>query len=350
MNIELIKQELDDNRRSVSFDSYDITVRQLIDMIIEETIDISPEYQRHFVWDEKRQSQLIESIFLGIPVPSLFMATNKDATWEVIDGVQRLTTLINFVCSVEESSNILISPKKSKLSGLEKPSSMNDLFFEDLPKSIQLMLLTRPIRLTVLNDKSDFNVRYDLFERLNTGGVILHPQEIRNCVYLGEFNDFLKECAVDINFRSVVKTTANAERSGSFEELTLRFFAYFEARNEFVHSVQGFLNDYMKSKTLNFRNKKELQVIFTKVFTLLNTFLPNGIVRGNRVNITPSVLFEAITVGTALAIQENERNVHPERLVDLLNDSELKKHTTGATNNKKTLLIRVEYVRDELLK
>lgn len=350
MNIEQIKKELDDNRRSVSFDSYDITVRQLIDMIIEGTIDISPEYQRHFVWDEKRQSQLIESIFLGIPVPSLFMATNKDATWEVIDGVQRLTTLINFVCTINESSKILVSPQKSKLSGLEKLSSMNDLFFEDLPKSIQLMLLTRPIRLTVLNDKSDFNVRYDLFERLNTGGVILHPQEIRNCVYLGEFNDFLKECAVDANFRSVVKTTANAERSGSFEELALRFFAYFEARNDFVHSVQGFLNDYMKAKTLNFSNKKELRNIFTKVFSFLNSHLPNGIVRGNRVNITPTILFEAITVGTALAIQKNKSKVNANRLVTLLNDSELKRYTTGATNNKKTLLVRVEYVCDELLK
>lgn len=349
MNIDKIKQELDENRRSVSFDSYDITIRQLIDMILENAIDISPEYQRHFVWDDTRQSQLIESIFLGIPVPSLFMATNKDSTWEVIDGVQRLTTLINFICSEEEAENILVTPSKSKLSGLEKLGSMNGLFFEDLPKSIQLMLLTRPIRLTVLNDKSDFNVRYDLFERLNTGGVILHPQEIRNCVYLGEFNDFIKECAQNKDFRSVVKTTENAERSGSFEELVLRFFAYLEDRQNFVHSVQGFLNDYMKKKTLKFKNKKELNDTFNNVFKKLNSSLPDGIVRGNRKNITPVILYEAISIGTALSLTK-KTIINKPKLVGLLNDPELKKYTTGATNNKKTLMLRIDYVRDELLK
>ncbi|ELS9246862.1 DUF262 domain-containing protein, partial [Vibrio cholerae] len=91
VNIIKIQEQLDENRRTVSFDSYDITVRQLYDMVVEGMIEIAPEYQRHFVWDEKRQSALIESIFLGIPVPSMFMATNKDSSWEVIDGLQRLT-------------------------------------------------------------------------------------------------------------------------------------------------------------------------------------------------------------------------------------------------------------------
>ncbi|TOR03499.1 hypothetical protein CGG83_24900, partial [Vibrio parahaemolyticus] len=77
MDILQIQDQLDDNRRTVSFDSYDITVKQLYDMICEGMIDIAPDYQRHFVWDPVRQSALIESLFLGIPVPSLFMATNR---------------------------------------------------------------------------------------------------------------------------------------------------------------------------------------------------------------------------------------------------------------------------------
>ena len=76
-----MQQQLSTNRMEVSFDSYDLAVRQLVDMFQENTLQISPEYQRHFVWDSTRQSQLVESILLGIPVPSLFMATNKDFWW-----------------------------------------------------------------------------------------------------------------------------------------------------------------------------------------------------------------------------------------------------------------------------
>ena len=92
----VLSDELDKQRRQVSYDSYDILIRQLVDLVAEKAIDISPEYQRRFVWDDIHQSKFIESIFLGIPIPSLFMATNRDSTWEVIDGVQRISTVIRF--------------------------------------------------------------------------------------------------------------------------------------------------------------------------------------------------------------------------------------------------------------
>src|SRR5690242_3197499 len=83
--------QLEQERRAVSFDTYDLSVRQLLEMAGSKDINVAPEYQRKFVWEKKRQSEFIESVFLGIPSPSLFMATNKDATWEVVDGVQRLS-------------------------------------------------------------------------------------------------------------------------------------------------------------------------------------------------------------------------------------------------------------------
>lgn len=350
MDIVEIQTQLDTNRRSVSFDSYDITIKQLYDMMLDGMIDIAPEYQRHFVWDESRQSALIESLMLGIPVPSLFMATNKDSTWEVIDGLQRLTTIINFISSTQalEEKNININFSKLQLTGLDKLTSMNGVHYEDLPMSMQFMFLTRPLRITVLNDRSDFNVRYDLFERLNTGGVTLHEQEIRNCVFIGEFNDFIKELSSYDNFRSVVKMTANAERSGSYDELVLRFFAYYEDRDKFNHSVKEFLNDYMGKKTKTFKNKVQLTNIFKKTFDYLSEALPDGIVRGNRKNITPLVLFEAISVGTALALEKKNQVSH-EIVNSLLDDKEVKKFTTGATNSKKMVLARINIVRDRAL-
>lgn len=350
MDIMKIQEQLDTNRRSVAFDSYDITIRQLYDMILEGMIDIAPEYQRHFVWDAKRQSALIESLFLGIPVPSLFMATNKDATWEVIDGVQRLTTIIYFIGNEDDPiiKKFEIKFKKLRLTDLEKLEAMNDLKYEQLPKSMQLMFQTRSLRITVLNDRSDFGVRYDLFERLNTGGVTLHEQEIRNCVFQGEFNDLLKELAENKDFRSVVKMTERAERGGSYEELILRFFAYYEDSDKFIHSVKGFLNDYMERKTKSFKNRKKLEKIFEDTFKILSSNLPDGIVRGTRKNITPIVLYEAISVGTAVALDSGKR-INPKKLGILLNDKQLKKYTTGATNSKKMLNQRIDLVKDTLI-
>ncbi len=344
-----IQEQLDQNRRTVSFDNYDITVRQLFDMISENQIELQPEYQRHFIWDDVRQSQLIESIFLGIPVPNLFMATNLDSTWEVIDGLQRLTTVVNFLGDEQLIKKTNSKGKKLKLNELEKVDSMNGFFFEELPKSVQLTFLTRPLRVTVLNDKSDLSVRYDLFERLNTGGVVLHPQEIRNCVYLGEFKDFIVECSTNKFFNSCVKMTENAERTGSREELVLKYFAYYEDRDLFVHSVKEFLNDFMKKKTKTFTNKTALRELFAQTFRIVDTLLPNGIVRGNRTNITPLILFEAITIGVADTIaQDNVGLITTEKLQHLLNNVELKKFTTGATNSKAKLNERINYVKNYL--
>lgn len=347
MNIIKIQEQIDANRRSVAFDSYDITVKQMYDMILEGMIDIAPEYQRHFKWDAGRQSSLIESLLLGIPIPSLFMATNPDSSWEVIDGVQRLTTILNFIGDHQLLEKVNIKHTPLKLTNLEKLDSMNGVEYSQLPKSMQFMLQTRPLRVTVLNDRSDFNVRYDLFERLNTGGITLHEQEIRNCIYIGEFNDLIKELAQDEAFRLMVKMTETAERNGSYEELVLRFFAYFEDRDLFVHSVTDFLNKYMEKKTRSLKNKSQLKKIFHETFNALKEYLPDGIVRGARKNITPIVLYEAIAVGCALAI-ESGKPLQLARAKDLLNDNELKKLTTGATNNKKMVLDRITFAEDSL--
>jgi uncharacterized protein with ParB-like and HNH nuclease domain len=341
-----IQEQIEHNRRTVAFDSYDITVRQLYDMVCENMIDVAPDYQRHFRWDETRQSQLIESIFLGIPVPSLFMATNKDSSWEVVDGLQRLTTIVNFVGDEKTIKKINEDCERLKITGLEKLDSLNGLIFEELQKSLQYMFLTRPIRVTVLNDRSDFSLRFDLFERLNTGGVTLHPQEIRNCVYIGEFSEFIKECAENPDFKSVVKLTKNAERTGNLEELVLKFFAYYEKRAEFVHSVKGFLNTYMAQKTGSFKNVEELKSIFNGTFGLLKELIPDGIVRGTRKNITPLILYEAISIGVADAIREGLK-VTAIPLKQLLDDSDLNRLTTGATNSRSKLYQRIDFVKEK---
>ena len=344
VNREGLNEQLDREKRAVSYDVYDMTVRQLVDMVSVGEIEIAPDYQRHFIWDSDRESELIESIYLGIPVPSLYMAANRDGTWEVVDGVQRLSTLVHF-CGSDDDLAIIRKQAPLSLSGLNKLTAFNRETFRSLPRSVQLNFTLRPVRVTTLNDKSDFGVRYDLFERLNTGGVKLHPQEIRNCVFRGEFMDLIKGLAREEDFRRVLKVPANEQQAAIYEECVLRFFAFFENHQQFEHSVVGFLNDYMEARADD--APRDLVPLFRSTMRVLAEHLPNGIVRGTRSN-TPLNLYEAIAVGAALTLQEGGQ-INEEELVEVMNSDELRRVTTGATNSRRMVNDRIHLVRANLL-
>src|SRR5208282_1377361 len=153
------------------------------------------------------------------------MATNPDATWEVVDGVQRLSTIIKFAGDDELRHRHGLG-EALVLSDLQKLSDFVGLTFNEFPSAIQLHFWTRPTKVITLNDKSDPVVRYDLFERLNTGGVALSAQEIRDCVFQGDFADKLEEWAKLPSFRRVVKLKPLQQRDATAEECVLRFFAF----------------------------------------------------------------------------------------------------------------------------
>lgn len=340
-NSETLVEQLDREKRSVSYDAYDVTVRQLVDMVSAKEIDIAPEYQRHFVWDEDRESELIESILLGIPVPSLFMATNKDGSWEVVDGVQRLSTLLHFA---GDSALVALVGKKQPLvlCGLQKLTALNGKALSDVPKSVQLHFMLRPLRVTTLNDRSDLVVRYELFERLNTGGVTLHPQEIRNCIFRGKLCEQLKELSRNANFRKVVLIKRSEQTEAIYEECVLRFFAFLDRYMKFEHLVVKFLSEY--SKDTNTKGVSPARVaLFEKTMGFLAKEIPDGIVRNRAA--TPLNLFEAIAVGTALVINMGKQ---PKRgvLKKLLTDPQLQKLTQGGTNTRPMVTGRIHYVRD----
>jgi len=343
-NTTKIVEQLDLERKSVDTESYDLILRQLVDMVKDKTIDIAPAYQRHFVWNDDRQSELIESIFLSIPVPPLFFAENKNGTLEVIDGVQRISTIIHFV-GLSELLKTIDRESPLRLSGLKQLDQFNGKTFEELPPSVRNRFLLRSLRVTSLNDKSDDNVRYALFERLNTGGVSLHPQEIRNCVFRGKLNSFLRELNNSADFRAVVNVAANKQVDAILEEYVLRFFAYLERYKDFDQSVEGFLNDYMRDR-LNDLPAKRFIDAFHQTFAFLRSELRHGIV--GRTRVTPVNVYEGISVGTALvyiARKEPKRRV----AARLLTDAEFKKFTSAGTNARRMVLGRIEYARDKLM-
>jgi Protein of unknown function DUF262 len=342
-----IAAQLDRYRRKVDFDTYDITVQQLLAMLDNNAIDIAPKYQRRFRWENNRCSQLIESFYLGIPVPSLFMATNRDSTWELVDGVQRLSALVKFAGSDSLREKMKINPAL-QLEELEKLTAFNGLRYSDLPQSIQLQFQLRPVKVVTLSDKSDKVVRFDLFERLNKGGVLLTAQEIRDCVFRGRFSQELDDWAKDENFRKAVRLTATQETDGTREECVLRFFAFLHNYKEFVHSVVGFLNEYMKTASEDF-NYRDGTKAFSETFRQLAAIMPNGITRpGRKTTTTPLNLFEGVAVGAALALKKKDK-LERHGIKTWLASEELRRFTTGATNNLSAVKGRIEFCRDRFL-
>lgn len=346
VNTSKLDLQLKEQRRTVDFDTFDIAMQQLLSMLEEGQVWVAPVYQRKFRWDTVRCSQLVESILLGIPIPSLFMATNPDNTWEVVDGVQRLTTIVWFAGSDKLREKLALG-EELLLTKLQKLSSFEGFRYHDLPASIQLHFKTRPLKVITLNDKSDKIVRYDLFERLNTGGVALSSQEIRDCIYQGDFAMKLEELAKTADFRNVVKLTRLQEKDGTAEECVLRFFAFLDRYKQFDHAVVLFLNDYMSDATKNFDYKKK-EAIFRKTFAQLAKAFPNGLSRPGRRGTTPLNFYEGVSVGAALALQEKDDLVLKNMSIWLASPL-LRSYTTGATNSLPAVKGRIEFCRDHFL-
>ena len=282
---------------------------------------------------------------LGIPIPNLFMATNEDNTWEVVDGLQRLSAIVKFVGSdvLRERLNL---DGALTLEELQKVDTFNGMTFSSLPPSIQQHIRTRPLKVVTLNDKSDKIVRFDLFERLNTGGISLSKQEIRDCVFQGSFAELLDRLGATEDFRRVVRLTRKQVVDGTIEECVLRFFAFLDRYQQFEHSVTDFLNNYMHDATEEFDEVGEHE--FRNVFQQLAECFPDGIKRPGRKGNTPLNLYEGVAVGAALAIRKNG-HLECQNAQQWLGEKELKKFTTGATNSRRAVSGRIEFCRDRFL-
>lgn len=346
VDIPNLDLQLKEQRRTVDFDTFDIQLQELLRMLEQGEIWIAPAYQRKFRWNEKRCSQLIESLLLGIPVPTLMMATNADNTWEVVDGVQRLSSIVKFAGAADFRAKLKVGEALS-LTELQKLKAFEGMGYSDLPAHIQLHLRTRPLKVITLNDKSDKVVRYDLFERLNTGGVALSAQEIRDCVYQGNFAVKLEELANTPDFKRVLKLTTLQQRDGTAEECVLRFFAFFDCYRDFVHSVTDFLDNYMEASSESFDYTPK-EKIFCRTFAELAKAFPNGLSRPGRSGTTSLNLFEGVSVGAALALQKTER-LATTGMDDWLAHPKLREFTTGATNSPKAVKGRIHFCRDRFL-
>jgi hypothetical protein len=277
------------------------------------------------------------------------MATNQtedaQSNWEVVDGLQRLLTLVNFAGDSNTRDEAKLKDLPLRLQELDKLTTFERTSFSDLPEDIRTAFEDRPLKVILLNDKSDLQVRYDLFERLNTGGISLTPQEIRECVFRGEFIDLLGRLAETTEFKRLVVLPPSRWKDGTPEDFVLRFFAFRERYNQFEHSVTDFLNQFALDSVQNPMSDAR-QVQFDTTFKFLAATFHTGL--RTRKGLTPVNLFEAVSVGASLAI-EIAPNLKPPSDTSWTYSDELRRLTTGGTNSRKMVIGRIEYCRDKFL-
>lgn len=278
-----LDKEINDARKEIVSDGYDMSLGELINLYKDNELRINPEFQRLFRWDITRKTRFVESILLGIPVPPIFVFQDEKGIWQLIDGLQRLSTIFEF-CGILKDEKGVVKP--STMEGTKFLPSLSNKNWEcwtqgdeAIDKTMQLQIKRARIRVEILLKESDPLAKYELFQRLNTGGSRLSEQEVRNCVAVminPKFHKELKELSRIQDFVASTSQTETALEKQSGVELVLRFLAF---RN--IPYAKGLdVHEYLDLALIAMAENKDFdmdgeKVNFTKTFSLINEALGN---------------------------------------------------------------------------
>ena len=353
-----LEQEIDERVGEVRTDTFDLSFGEITNLHANNELIIHPEYQRLFRWSAQQKSHLIESILLQLPVPQIFVIENQDGVFELIDGLQRISTVLQFV----EPESIDLEPLI--LEGCTLIKSLNGLSFKDLPLSLRLSIKRSPIRTVIIKKQSKAFLRYEMFKRLNTGGSNLEPQEIRNCSarMLGDegvrFYTFLLRQSKNEDFAACADYLPQPEQEKKgVEELVLRFFATKNASDLFRGSVRDWLDNYMEEVLLNKRQfiYDEEELIFNDVFKLAKDKLGDTAFlryRGNSpIGSLPPAYFEAISMGiynTRDVIRDKNPLILRTAVTVLVQSEDFRSVTGPGANSREKLNTRIHLATEAL--
>jgi len=361
-------EAIDSRRRKAATKALDISLNELADMYLSRELVIRPEYQRLFRWSNEKQSQFIESLILEMPIPPIFTIETEEGKWELIDGLQRLSTYLHFrgvLDAPDKRPEPIEKGDELQLIGCDILKELNETRFAGLPSTIQIRLKRSFLRVEVVRRESDPRFRYYMFKRLNTGGEQLTEQEVRNCTIrlLGNtFNDFLIRLAQETSFKAAIASLSDAdkERMGDVE-LVLRFFTFKNHLDKFEHGIAEFLTEYMEGvtdTTIPFDYQRE-ESQFKRTFALLNDALGENTCQrwiGDKFGGGFSMHhFEVFTIGLARIIDSVSDDDHARRerlraaLVATKKDDALKAHTQGGGKNSPGLYkAKLDFVEGKL--
>jgi hypothetical protein len=280
-----LQQEIDKARGEIRTDGYSVSIGEWLSIYEKNELDIHPEFQRFFRWSTKQKSRLIESIFLGIPIPQVFVAQRPDGVWDVVDGLQRLSTLFEFAGILKDEDGKLLPPltldKTKYLPSLANKRWQDDAKPDESLTSAQRLLIKRSkIDVSIILKESDETSKYELFQRLNTGGSQLSDQELRNSILVMLNRDFyrwMKELSEGANFRECVSLSDRALDESYDMELVLRFLVFRTMPTSNLTNL-GDLGEFLTEKAAELAadksfDRQEEESAFTTTFKLLRDAL-----------------------------------------------------------------------------
>lgn len=329
--------------RRVFTQPYDLVVESLMEQIKGETIFLRPiserpNFQRRYVWSNTLASKLIESILLNVPIPPCYLSQNEEFELDVIDGQQRLFSIYRFL------------DNQFPLSGLEVLTELNQSRFHEMPLKMQRQLKTHTLRCILITNESHPEIKFDVFERLNTNTVPLNSQELRNCIYRGALNDLLANV---VSYQPWLKILGKIKPDMRMrdEELALRFFAFH------LHGVESYrtpqkhwLNEVAKGGTKYSQETiKELSKVWHESIDIsLQLFEPKECFRrdqGVKAKAVNRALFDLTMQFAAKVPAENIGDIRGrfrERYYSLLEDAEFSDLISRAVDHTKRTKRRFE--------
>jgi hypothetical protein len=340
--------------REIRTTAVDFSFGELLNLHNDKEIVIRPEYQRLFRWTNEQRSRLIESIILGLPIPPIFLVEGQTGILELIDGLQRTSSVLQFL------DHNAIGEEELRLVGCDIITDLNSKTFSDLPVAVRLKIKRSPIRATIINKSGDTFVKYEMFKRLNTGGSLLSAQEIRNCSSrMAEggdiFYDAIQEMAKYPAFVTATKRLPdNFKEKRADEELVLRFFAVTLFREYFHGNIEEWLDSIMEEilfKRVGF--DLDLQKAqFARVFDLIAEKLGDAaFTRFTAEGVPTGRLAPAYYEATVTAFSNHFKSIEKmngaevqKKLIGAYSDQEFIESTGSGANTIPKLKQRIETV------
>lgn len=318
----------------------DYTVDTIISRVKSEAFYV-PKFQRNFVWSQRHASRFIESLLMGLPVPGIFLYKEQQTGRHlVVDGQQRLRTLQYFYDGV-------FLEKKFRLVGVRK--EWDGKSYDELSSSEQLKLDDSIVHATIFQQdepKETQKSLYFVFERINSGGIRLSPQEIRNCISDSPILDKVRELNNDANWREIFGEKRNARLKD--EELVLRALAMFDRKAKYSSPMRDFLNDFAGDRDLPAAQIQKLASLFVETIMICNQAMGKAAFRPIRA--LNAAVYEAVMVGIAERLQEDDSELYinevKERYDKLLQSSDFMKACERATATEESVKTRQKLAID----
>lgn len=311
----MLDEEIKQAQRLVRTDAYQMSIGEIVGMYENRELIVDPEFQRLFRWNIGQKSKLIESLLLGIPLPSVFVFEKEDGTWELIDGLQRISTIIEFMGRLRAPDEKLQPP--SVLEATKYLPSLHNAVWETsekilgfsveeqkaLDKAQQLTIRRARLGVEILKRPSDENTKYDLFQRLNAGGTQANPQELRNCIMLmvnTEYFRAVKTSAEQDAFKRVMSINEEQAERQRHLEMATRFLVHVCIPYDGILDVEQYIDEGIV-QLANAGDHTTATHIINKTFQLLDEVAGANILRrlqdGQYVGKTGLVGLEGIAVG-----------------------------------------------------